>query len=128
MGFGTPQYDLMSNGFSNKAPKSFHKKKFHHNKKEQPVALIENDLIHEKDPMVKYPQLPEGWVKQTITGNASYDETVIEISNKLKRTIVSVSSVKLIIKFVNNNFVLKFVKPPQQDIGTGKKRKKVINL
>lgn len=39
--------------------------------------------------MVLNPQLPPGWVKQTITGDASYDETVKEISNKLKPTIVT---------------------------------------
>ena len=95
MGFGTPQSDLMSKGFPTGPPKSFHKKKFHQkNKNQHPVASNDNELTREKDPMVKYPQLPEGWVKQTVTGNASYDETVNEISNKLKRTIVSVSIVK----------------------------------
>jgi hypothetical protein len=42
-----------------------------------------------EQPLVCYPKLPDGWVRDTNTGDLSYDLTVNEISNKLKRTIVS---------------------------------------
>ena len=48
------------------------------------------NVVIEENPMVKFPQLPDGWVKQTITGDASYDETVNEISNKLKATTLNI--------------------------------------
>ncbi len=39
--------------------------------------------------MVKYPQLPDNWLKKTDNGEASYEETMHEINKKLKQTIVS---------------------------------------
>jgi hypothetical protein len=39
-------------------------------------------------PMVEFQKLPENWIRPTITGDISYDETVREINNQLKRTIV----------------------------------------
>ena len=34
------------------------------------------------------PQLPKDWVKETLTGSISYDQTVSDISSQLKRTLV----------------------------------------
>lgn len=86
IGFGTPEYEAKSQayfeGLKEKKKKSF--------KSNSRALGREPGLVKEENPMVKYPELPEGWVKPTMTGDASFDETVKEISNQLKRTIVSV--------------------------------------
>ena len=95
MGYGTLEYEMLAKSNPNtsfKGKKGGFKGKHDAKgkflprcKKEELEKMAEEK---EKDPMVKYPQLPDNWVKQTITGEASYDETVKEISNQLKRTIV----------------------------------------
>ena len=82
MSFGTPQFELKSQSFENK--KNKYKKKKEKNK----ISTDTNTNKDEKDPMVNYPQLPEGWVKESYTGNPSYDETANEINAQMKRTIV----------------------------------------
>lgn len=92
MGYGTPEYELISKQNTHrvyKHRKGGFKGKHNGHKKFDPRVKTEPEKIKpEKDPMVMYPQLPDNWVKKTETGNASYDESVREISSQLKRTIV----------------------------------------
>lgn len=90
MGFGTPEYDAtLKSDFKHFKPKP-HKNKKNNFKGKLTPKNESPEALDEKDPMVKYPELPENWVKPSMTGSLSYDETVNEISKQLKRTIVSV--------------------------------------
>lgn len=102
MGYGTPEYAIKSQNYlKNLKEKKSKQKKFD-------VKNVKTEIVSvktEKDPMIMFPQLPDNWVRPTATGNASYDDSVNEINNKLKRTI-----------------------PHQQEIVISKKRKKTLRL
>lgn len=81
MSFGTVHNDI---SFRNKYDKKAKNKKA----KNEPVKMeIDNNEI-KKETSVMYPQLPANWKKETYTGDVSYDTTVTEINQKLKRTMV----------------------------------------
>ncbi len=89
MKFGTLEYDLKACS----SHSSFIKHKFN-KKNEFKRLVIKNETIETKEDennkqLVCYPKLPDGWVRNTNTGDLSYDLTVNEISNKLKRTQVN---------------------------------------
>ena len=102
MGFGTPKYDaiLWSDRFG-RGGKFRRKKKpnqNHHyrngngknsNSEGHQKTESQNEPCKSENGAI-YPALPEGWVKRdtTVTGDASYDETMREIKSKLKRTMV----------------------------------------
>lgn len=77
IGFGTLEYDMIQ---KKKQTLRFENKNFKGNKKKIQKKLVQN--VNEST--VYGPQLPEGWVKETITGNQSYDETVKEIRFQLR--------------------------------------------
>ncbi len=78
MGFGTLKYDLMVKKFAQKLRPSKKKAK-------KSVVLKPS----EENPLINEPKLPEGWVKATLTGDESYDQSVNNIRLQLKTTIVS---------------------------------------
>ena len=84
--FGTVEYEAKKPFFENKIRnKQISKKK----------PTEENPKMNATDKTKKttiapysLPQLPDNWVKETLTGSSSYDQTVTEISSQLKRTLV----------------------------------------
>ena len=90
MKFGTLEYDLKASSSFSKH--KFKKKKNDFLKKKEIKNNVEvetmNKEVEKNKDLVCYPKLPDGWVRNTNTGDLSYDLTVNEISNKLKRTIV----------------------------------------
>lgn len=81
MNFGTLNYDLMS-----------HKSVFKNVNKSKINNLNKNKFKNNEEKVSEYydnPKLPEGWTKDTITGNESYDQTVKAIRTQLKSTVVS---------------------------------------
>ena len=100
MGYGTLEHEIMSKAspqISFKAKKVY-KEKWQKKKNSYWSKDKDNKVIdaNEECPIVKYPQLPDNWLKKTDNGEASYEETVHEINKKLKQTIVSQTS---LIKF-----------------------------
>ena len=83
MGFGTIKYDLMSKKFANK----LHPVKKQVTKKKA-IKSVNEEAANKEGLLINEPKLPDNWVKDTITGNQSYDETVQTIRLKLKSTIV----------------------------------------
>ena len=93
MKFGTVEYDLRAKkSYFSREDKHFNKKKQHFDKK----GNNSNSQIKEENVEQPFigPMLPPNWVKETITGDQSYDETVKEISDKLKRTLVTTFCIK----------------------------------
>ncbi len=93
MGYGTLEHEIMSKAspqISFKTKKVYkekwQKKKNSYWSKDKGNKVID---ANEECPMVKYPQLPDNWLKKTDNGEASYEETMHEINKKLKQTIVS---------------------------------------
>ena len=84
MGYGTPEYAIKSQNYMKNLKEKRSKKKFDAKNFKSEIVSVKK----EKDPMIMFPQLPDNWVRPTATGNASYDDSVNEINNKLKRTIV----------------------------------------
>ena len=93
MKFGTLEYDLMhKKEHVEKMP--FNRKKNKNNSRPDAKAKEHNSTkVNEKT--VFGPQLPDNWTKPSVTGDASIDETVREIENKLKRTIVKKKKQKI---------------------------------
>ncbi len=84
MGFGTFQNELnLQSKFEFKSKKKNLKRS---NKNNQLIKVEKTEI--KSEPMVMFPQLPENWTKKTITGDSSYDTTMIEINKQLKRTMV----------------------------------------
>jgi hypothetical protein len=81
MNFGTFEYDLRAknNYFSRKD--KYNNRKINNSKAQMKEEKVEQPIIG--------PMLPPNWIKETITGNESYDETVKEIRDKLKKTLVT---------------------------------------
>ena len=76
MKYGTFEYEANKPFFEkNSKKKQFGKK----NAKEK-----KNENV---DPF-SFPKVPDSWVKESLTGSSSLDQTSIEINNQLKRTLV----------------------------------------
>ena len=95
MGFGTLEYDLKSSHDSKETKKKFNKK-WNKNQPNQSAKTSSNKkteaVFKKEEAGAIYPKLPDNWVKKTVTGDVSYDQTVTEIEKKLKRTQVKDNS------------------------------------
>ena len=91
MQFGTVEYDLKNQNEPKKRAK-FNKNKSNRNKNNTNNKTVKKETekvqSNKEQPMAIYPQLPDNWIKPTLTGNESLDETAFEIEQKLKRTLV----------------------------------------
>jgi len=88
MNFGTFEYDLKAkNAYFSRTDKHSNKKKQHFNTKKS-YSNVKTKEENDEQPFIG-PVLPPNWIKETITGDQSYDETVKEIRDKLKRTLVT---------------------------------------
>jgi hypothetical protein len=77
MKYGTVEYEANKPFFEKNSKKQQIGKKTAKEKKTESV-----------DPLFSFPKVPDGWVKESLTGSSSLDQTSIEINNQLKRTLV----------------------------------------
>ena len=76
MKFGTVEYEA-NKPFFEKNPK----------KKASTKKTVVGVKVENVDPF-SFPKVPDGWIKESLTGSSSLDQTSIEINSQLKRTLV----------------------------------------
>jgi hypothetical protein len=90
MKFGTVEYEANQPLFESKSKKKVVVKK-----------NVRGNKFENLDPF-SLPKVPSGWIKESLTGSSSLDQTSISINAQLKRTLVRLL---ILIKFLKSKLI-----------------------